>query len=107
MAFALVFAALALPSLVPTSSFSEDGDFQNLGGTLFAFFFAGGFTRADSFVFAFLVLSCVPFVELRRQSRRTEVAPLGERRAATEVVCFGGKGAASCKVEPWVGWLVI
>ena len=58
-ALALVFAA----SLVPTSSFSEDETSPEPDGTLFAFFFTGGFTRADSFVFAFLVLSCVPFVE--------------------------------------------
>ena len=68
LAFALVFDfALALvfaASLVPTSSFSEDETSPEPDGTLFAFFFfAGGVTRADSFVFAFLVLSCVPFVE--------------------------------------------
>lgn len=59
LALALVFAA----SLVPTASFSED-ESPEPDGTLFAFFFfASGLTRADSSIFAILVLSCAPFVE--------------------------------------------
>lgn len=69
LAFTLVFAlalasvfALAL-ALVFAASFSED-ESPEPDGTFFAFFFfASDLTRADSSIFAILVLSCAPFVE--------------------------------------------